>query len=143
MKWNPVIDADGNPNLPSDDRPVLVFLCGLLASPHLERPADAGYGLREGWFDHDRRMWRAGGQWEKYVTHWMECPPPPMEQESAASSTEVDSDATRRDAMLDRMTRNLRNLNSYRREDTVGEVAELVAWLAARELRKEGIQVNE
>lgn len=73
--WQPVMDADGNENLPGDERTVLVFLCGDCERDN--RPADAGYGLRMGYFEQDRRRWRAGGCIERYVTHWMEVPPTP------------------------------------------------------------------
>lgn len=74
--WISVEDEDGNPNLPTTDRELLVFLCGDrgLADP---RPSDAGYGLRLGWFDTDKGRWRVNGQLCRYVTHWRECPDRP------------------------------------------------------------------
>lgn len=75
--WISVFDEDGNPNLPTTERQVLVFLCGDrgLTDP---RPDDAAYGLHFGWFDHDRQSWRVGGSFNRYVTHWRECPDAPV-----------------------------------------------------------------
>jgi hypothetical protein len=72
----PATDEDGNPSIPDNERAVLVFLCGdrgLLA----DRPDDAGWGERFGYFDHDKRAWRVGGALNSYVTHWMDLPAPP------------------------------------------------------------------
>jgi len=76
--WVSVFDEDGNPNLPTTERQVLVFLCGdrKLTDP---RPSDdAGHGLRLGYFDHDKQYWRVHGRSERYVTHWRECPDDPL-----------------------------------------------------------------
>jgi len=75
-EWVSVTDADGNPDVPDDERQVLVFLCGDRRAWD-DRPSDAGYGIRQGWYDQDGRYWRAGGTRECYVTHWMESPAPP------------------------------------------------------------------
>lgn len=75
--WEPVEDEDGNENIPSDSRQVLVFLYGCVADVHAPRPEDAGYGLRLGYYDHDKAYWRVHGRPEKYVTHWREEPLPP------------------------------------------------------------------
>lgn len=74
--WIPVVDADGNPNLPTDEREVLVFLCGDrgIGDP---RPDDAPWGMGFGWFDQEKRCWRVGGRPEGYVTHWREKPREP------------------------------------------------------------------
>ena len=74
--WTPVVDDDGNPDLPCDERNLMVFLCGD-RSRHDARPSDAEYGLRMGYFDQDRRCWYVAGRPEKDVTHWMETPPDP------------------------------------------------------------------
>jgi len=76
--WVPVVDEDGNPSLPDTERSVLVFLCGdrdLTA----DRPNDAGWGERFGYFDRDKRAWRVGGSVAegRHVTHWMDLPDPP------------------------------------------------------------------
>ena len=75
--WIPAVDEDGNDNLPTTERRVMVFLCGDrgLAA---ERPEDAGHGLRLGYFDHDKQYWRVHGKIERYVTHWRECPDDPV-----------------------------------------------------------------
>ena len=80
-KWVSVIDEDGNPDLPDDEREVLVFLCGNLKNSSVPRPEDAGYGMRFGYFDFEKQMWRVHGVRERYVTHWMETPPPPKVEE--------------------------------------------------------------
>lgn len=79
--WNAVEDEDGNPNLPTTEREVMVFLCGDrgLMDP---RPEDAAYGLRLGYFDHDKQYWRVHGRPERYVTHWRECPDAPKINEN-------------------------------------------------------------
>ena len=74
--WISVIDEDGNDNLPTDERQVLVFLWGGQGEDSI-RPNDAGYGLRMGYFDQEKRYWRVHGTIEKYVTHWRECPNDP------------------------------------------------------------------
>ncbi len=74
--WTDVFDEDGNPDLPSTEREVLVFLCGDRDRVD-PRPEDAPYGIRIGWFDHDRRTWRVHGEWSRYVTHWRDLPPSP------------------------------------------------------------------
>jgi len=74
--WISIVDEDGNDNLPTTERQVMVFLCGdreLTA----KRPEDAGYGLALGYFDHDKQYWRVHGKINWYVTHWRECPDPP------------------------------------------------------------------
>ena len=73
MGWNPVFDEFGNPNVPSDEREVLVFLSGdiPLTTP---RSGDQGWGIRFGYFDHDRHQWRVNGIINTYVTHWMDLP---------------------------------------------------------------------
>jgi hypothetical protein len=74
--WISVEDEDGNPNVPTDEREVLVFLCGDCRLTD-ERPPDAGWGLRQGYFDHDKQYWRVHGRPESYVTHWREAPAAP------------------------------------------------------------------
>lgn len=74
--WTPVVDDDGNEDVPDTEREVMVFLCGDRGIRD-ERPGDASYGLSMGWFDVDKRYWRVRGKIERYVTHWRECPPPP------------------------------------------------------------------
>jgi hypothetical protein len=89
-EWVAAIDEDGNPDVPDDERQVFVFLCGDRRASD-DRPADAGYGIRQGWYAQDGRYWRAGGFREQYVTHWMEVPPPPALPVKAA---EVTTEAT-------------------------------------------------
>lgn len=75
--WEPVFDEDGNPNVPDDERAVFVFLLGDRPI-HAERPGDdAGWGLREGYWDIEKQYWRVSGSPNPYVTHWREQPPPP------------------------------------------------------------------
>lgn len=88
-QWVSVEDIDGNPDLPDDEREVLVFLSGDKESSSDPRQEDAGYGLRQGYYDHSKRFWRVHGSKEWYVTHWMETPPKPK---VAATSSERSSD---------------------------------------------------
>lgn len=75
-QWEPAWDDAGNPNVPSTERELLVFLMGD-RSPTAYRPDDAGWGLRLGHWDTDKHCWRVNGVPCSYVTHWMECPPSP------------------------------------------------------------------
>lgn len=78
--WIRSVDEDGDRDVPDTERDVMVFLCGdrKLFDP---RPDDAGYGLKIGWFDRDAWMWRVEGEFNRYVTHWRELPPPPSTAE--------------------------------------------------------------
>jgi hypothetical protein len=81
--WTPVMDEDGNPSVPSDEREVLVFLNGHVESTDDEGREGGGWGIRLGWFDHDKHFWYAGGKrGEPHVTHWMDLPGPPQREES-------------------------------------------------------------
>jgi hypothetical protein len=75
--WCEFVDEDGNPNPPTDERQVIVFLCGDRELTD-NRPDDAGHGVRLGYFDHDCRSWRVSGQRERYVTHWRDLPHDPV-----------------------------------------------------------------
>lgn len=87
-EWVPVLDEDGNLDVPDNERQVLVFLCGdrSVSDP---RPHDAGYGIRLGWYDQDARYWRAGGLREEYVTHWMELPAAPALPEKPVEDMDI------------------------------------------------------
>lgn len=74
--WIEVEDKDGNPNVPTTERQVMVFRCGDRKSTD-PRPDDAAYGLALGYFDHDKQYWRVHGRLCGYVTHWRECPDNP------------------------------------------------------------------
>ena len=75
-----VVDEDGNPNVPSDERTVLVFQFG--GQGDAKRPDDAPYGLAMGYFDHDRQYWRVHGSPSRYVTHWQNVPNDPPNSRS-------------------------------------------------------------
>lgn len=75
--WIEVFDEDGNPNVPTTERRVMVFLCGDRKATD-PRPNDAAYGLNFGYFDHDKQFWRVHGSFCRYVTHWRECPDDPV-----------------------------------------------------------------
>ena len=62
---------------PQDDRDVLVFLNGHVEIGDTDGRQGGGWGIRLGWFDHDKRCWRAHGLRESFVTHWMDLPEPP------------------------------------------------------------------
>lgn len=71
-------DGDTEPGAdPDTDRAVLVFLNGHVGINDMKGRMGGGYGVRLGWFDHDKNCWRAGGHYERFVTHWMELPQPP------------------------------------------------------------------
>jgi hypothetical protein len=76
-EWTPAIDADGNRDTPDTERQVLVFLCGDRGPCDPRPSSSAGYGMRFGYFDTERQSWRVNGQFERYVTHWMELPTNP------------------------------------------------------------------
>lgn len=81
-EWIPAMLRDGpeddaRENVPHDERKVLVFLNG-----HVDLCDDAGrkgggWGMRTGFYDHDRNCWYVGGQRDGFVTHWMEVPAAP------------------------------------------------------------------
>lgn len=75
--WQPVSDDDGNLNVPSSERQVMVFLSGD-RSLSAERAIDQGWGIKLGWWDTEKQYWRSGGKIERYVTHWRELPNPPI-----------------------------------------------------------------
>ena len=79
-QWEEVVDEDGNPNVPSDERTVLVFQFG--GQGDAKRPDDAPYGLAMGYFDHDRQYWRVHGSPSRYVTHWQNVPNDPPNSRS-------------------------------------------------------------
>lgn len=62
---------------PDNEREVLVFLNGHVGIMDQAGRRGGGWGLRLGWFDHDKNCWRVHGAYERHVTHWMEIPPPP------------------------------------------------------------------
>ena len=64
-------------NVPPDERQVLVFINGHVASGDTEGRRGGGRGIRMGRFDHDGGFWHVGGRFESQVTHWMELPADP------------------------------------------------------------------
>ena len=81
--WTPFEDEDGNRCPPIDERPVLVFLNGYVDILDHEGRQGGGWGIRIGWYDHEKRFWRAGTTTgERFVTHWMELPGPPQREEN-------------------------------------------------------------
>lgn len=80
--WVPVchINEDGEEdyNVPDSGRQVLVFLNGHCGQGDMEARNGGGWGVRLGFYDHDKQAWRAGGLSEgQHVTHWKDLPPPP------------------------------------------------------------------
>ena len=83
-EWTPVIfwhdkeEGDYEQQLPGDDREVLVFLNGHCGINDMETRAGGGWGIRMGWFDHEKGYWRVGSYENRgFVTHWKDLPPPP------------------------------------------------------------------
>lgn len=82
-EWTPAVNEDGGRDVPDSEREVLVFLNGHVdIGDHAGRQG-GGWGIRLGFFDHDRRCWRVGGRPEHFVTHWMELPAPPPREARA------------------------------------------------------------
>ena len=91
--WRPAVtlDIDGETpmdKVPDDDRQVIVFLNGHVAITDHDGRKGGGWGIRLGYFDHEKGYWRVFGQREMFVTHWRELPPspapgkwPPLESE--------------------------------------------------------------
>ena len=78
QKWQSVLDEDGNPNLPDDERNVFLFLNGNVDIKDTAGRQGGGWGLRTGFYDKDKFLWRTGSRVEDFhVTHWMDQPPPP------------------------------------------------------------------
>jgi hypothetical protein len=76
---------DASKDVPGDEREVIVFLnghCGLFDD---ETRKGGGWGVRLGWYDHDRRAWYVHGQREHFVTHWQD---EPISPRTAAQSGE-------------------------------------------------------
>jgi len=74
----PTEDDEPEPNPPKDDRNVLVFLNGHVDIGDQAGRDGGGWGIRMGFYEHDRSRWRVGGQIERHVTHWMELPAAPV-----------------------------------------------------------------
>ncbi|MFT4064334.1 DUF551 domain-containing protein [Paraburkholderia sp.] len=75
--------TDVDIELPNDERQVLVFLnghCGLLDT---EARKGGGWGIRPGFYDHDKRYFRVYGSREQFVTHWQDMPAPPASAKGA------------------------------------------------------------
>jgi hypothetical protein len=76
---------DASKDVPGDEREVIVFLnghCGLLDD---EARKGGGWGIRLGWYDHDKRAWYVHGQKEHFVTHWQDEPSSPRTAAHSAS----------------------------------------------------------
>jgi hypothetical protein len=79
---------DASKDVPGDEREVIVFLnghCGLLDD---EARKGGGWGIRLGWYDHDKRAWYVHGQKEHFVTHWQDEPSSPRTAAQSASASE-------------------------------------------------------
>lgn len=82
-EWIPAVvlpsaEDESEPNPPDDSRAVLVFINGDVTIDDSAGRAGGGWGVRLGFYDHDKRRWRAGGQgYDNHVTHWMEMPAAP------------------------------------------------------------------
>jgi hypothetical protein len=75
--------VDVSHRLPDDEREVQVFLnghCGLLDN---EARNGGGWGLRLGFFDHDKRVFYVHGRPERFVTHWQDVPVEPLSTKKA------------------------------------------------------------
>jgi hypothetical protein len=70
--------TDADVEVPNDEREVIVFLnghCGLLDN---EARKGGGWGIRLGFYDHEKRFWRVHGTRESFVTHWQDAPAAPL-----------------------------------------------------------------
>ena len=76
-EWNAVPDEEGIGSLPPLDTQMLVFLNGHVQVQDTVGRDGGGWGIRIGYFDHDKRRWRVQGSYENFVTHWMPFPLPP------------------------------------------------------------------
>lgn len=78
VQWIPflLLDTDGESvicNPPDDGRQVLVFLNGHVKSTDSEGRAGGGWGVRLGFFEHDKGRWSVRDR----VTHWCDLPGDP------------------------------------------------------------------
>ncbi|WP_186191073.1 hypothetical protein [Burkholderia gladioli] len=64
-------------DIPNDEREVIVFLNGHCALTDMECRKGGGWGIRLGFYDHEKRYWRVHGKREHFVTHWRDLPDPP------------------------------------------------------------------
>jgi hypothetical protein len=81
-EWIPAFVKDGpeeeaRANPPPDERQVLCFIRGDVASTDVAGRNGDGHGIRLGHYDHDKGRWRAGYMSSEPVTHWMELPAAP------------------------------------------------------------------
>lgn len=69
--------TDAEVEVPSDEREVLVFLNGHCGLTDSEKRKGGGWGVRLGFYDHEKRFWRVHGSRETFVTHWQDEPASP------------------------------------------------------------------
>jgi hypothetical protein len=55
----------------------MVFLNGDCALCDWDGRKGGGWGIRLGFYDHDKRYWRVHGCREEFVTHWKDLPDGP------------------------------------------------------------------
>lgn len=76
--WQRVCDEHDNPNVPDDERRVLVFLNGHVTfDEYLAKNLGGGHGVNLGRYDHEKRGWRVGTGLYQPVSHWMDLPQAP------------------------------------------------------------------
>ncbi|AWL04262.1 DUF551 domain-containing protein [Massilia oculi] len=63
-----------------DSEEVLCFLSGHCAMTDFECRDGAGWGIRLGYYDAEKGMFRTGGRPDASVTHWMPLPPSPAKE---------------------------------------------------------------
>ncbi|HDR8927272.1 TPA: hypothetical protein QDA78_003699 [Burkholderia vietnamiensis] len=64
-------------DVPDDEREVMVFLNGDCALCDWDGRKGGGWGIRLGFYDHNKRYWRVHGCREDFVTHWRDLPDGP------------------------------------------------------------------
>lgn len=69
-----------------DSEEVLCFLSGHCAPTDMECRQGAGWGIRLGWYDAGKGMFRTHGKLDASVTHWMPLPATPQTAPSQAKS---------------------------------------------------------
>ena len=87
--WHSVDPETDSGGPPDDDRQVMVFLNGHVRLRDVNARRGGGWGIRLGFFDYDKRRWRAGGRLDDFVTHWRDLPDPPAREIEREDPTKI------------------------------------------------------
>ncbi|KVQ35713.1 hypothetical protein WK03_35180 [Burkholderia cepacia] len=83
--------TDASVVVPDDEREVIVFLNGHCTLNDWDGRKGGGWGIRLGFYDHERRYWRVHGCRENFVTHWQDEPAAPPTAVATNTNKEIAS----------------------------------------------------